>query len=339
MEQQNIWKELLRSKLGLISLITLLALYLAALFAPFLAPYAPSEQNLKKAYHPPTMVVWKDGGFQVKVYENVDPASATYEAVDGETIPITWFRGGNLFSLDTDSEGDRIYLMGSDSTGRDVFTRLLYGARVSLSIGLIGITITMVIGFLVGALSGYFGGWYDGVSMRLVEFLMAIPTLYLLLALRSVLAPHFPSEQMFIVIIIALAFVNWSHTARVIRGMTLSVRQRQYVVAAEAMGQGRFKILLKHILPNISAYLLVAATLSIPNYILSEAALSFLGVGIQEPASSWGLMLSQAQSMKVFMLNFWWLLTPGFAIFVTVIAYNVLGDVLRDVVDPKGKMR
>jgi peptide/nickel transport system permease protein len=141
------------------------------------------------------------------------------------------------------------------------------------------------------------------------------------------------------VIILILSLIGWAGTARVLRGMTLSLRQNQYVMAAESMGQSPLLILRKHIFPNLVSYLLVAATLSIPGYILGEAALSFLGLGIQEPSASWGLMLSQAQDVKVFYLNFWWLLTPGLAIFVTVIAYNVLGDVLRDVVDPKMKTR
>jgi peptide/nickel transport system permease protein len=175
--------------------------------------------------------------------------------------------------------------------------------------------------------------------MRLVEFMMAMPGLYLLLALRSAMAPHFASDQMFFVIVVILALIGWAGTARILRGMTLSLRQNQYVMAAESMGQSPFVILRKHILPNLVSYLLVAATLSIPGYVLGEAALSFLGLGIQEPSASWGLMLSQAQDVKVFYLNFWWLLTPGFAIFLTVIAYNVLGDVLRDIVDPKMQTR
>ena len=174
--------------------------------------------------------------------------------------------------------------------------------------------------------------------MRAVEFLMAIPGLYLLLALRSTLAPHFESAQMYLLIVVILAFIGWAGTARIIRGLALSLRNRPFVLAAECMGQSTGKILIKHILPNLASYLLVAATLSIPAYILGEAALSFLGLGIQEPSASWGLMLSQAQNdMKVFMLNFWWLLTPGAAIFITVIAFNVLGDVLRDIVDPRMK--
>jgi peptide/nickel transport system permease protein len=192
---------------------------------------------------------------------------------------------------------------------------------------------------MVGGVAGYFGGRVDFLAMRGVEFLMAIPGLYLLLALRSTLAPHFDSAQMYLLIVIILAFIGWAGTARIIRGLSLSIRGRQFVLAAEAMGQSTFKILVKHILPNLTSYLLVAATLSIPGYILGEAALSFLGLGIQEPSASWGLMLSHAQNdMKVFMLNFWWLLTPGVAIFVTVIAFNVLGDALRDIVDPRMKV-
>jgi peptide/nickel transport system permease protein len=197
----------------------------------------------------------------------------------------------------------------------------------------------MVIGFLVGGLSGFFGGITDFVTMRVIEFLMAIPGLYLLLTLRASLAPYFDSSEMYTLIIIILAFIGWSGTARIIRGMTLSFRNRQFVNAAESMGQKPVKILVKHVLPNITSYLLVAATLSIPGYILGEAALSFLGLGIMEPEPSWGLMLKQAQEdFKVLMLNFWWLLSPGFMIFITVISFNVLGDALRDIVDPKMKV-
>ena len=348
----GIIKELLHRPLGLFVSVILLLLYLCAVFAPFLAPYQTSDQNLDKNFHPPTGILWKDGGFHVKIYENVDPTAAHYEVIQGSTIPINFFAKGysynligfipmqrHLFQLDTDESQPQIYILGSDVTGRDVFSRLLYGSQISLSIGLIGITITMLLGFLVGGLSGYFGGKFDFFAMRFVEFLMAIPGLYLLLALRSALAQHFESAQMYMMIVIILAFIGWAGTARIIRGMSLSIRNRQFVYAAESMGQSTIVILFKHILPNLTSYLLVAATLSIPGYILGEAALSFLGLGIQEPSASWGLMLKQTQEdMKVFMLNFWWLLTPGLAIFITVIAFNVLGDTLRDIVDPKMKV-
>jgi len=345
-------KEVLRRPLGLVSVLILGMLYTCALLAPFLAPYQPWNQSLEHAFHPPTAIFWADGRIRVQVYENVDLAAADYRPVPGESFPLKFFAQGypykllgfipmerHLFLPDTAEPSARVYLLGSDATGRDIFSRLLYGSQISLSIGLIGITITMVMGFLVGGLAGYFGGRVDFTAMRLVEFLMAIPALYLLLALRSTLAPHFDSAQMYLLIIIILAFIGWAGTARIIRGLALSLRNRPFVLAAESMGQSTLKILFKHILPNLTSYLLVAATLSIPAYILGEAALSFLGLGIQEPSASWGLMLSQAQNdMKVFMLNFWWLLTPGVAIFITVIAFNVLGDVLRDIVDPRMKV-
>jgi len=344
----SIFKEVLKRPLGMLSAGILIALYSAALLADFMVPYQTNEQNLERTYHPPTALVWGESGLSVQAYELVDPTVAQYEKIAGKSYALEFFAEGFEYRLlglipmnrhliqVADDEG-ALYLMGSDSTGRDVFSRLIFGARVSLFIGLLGITITTTLGFLVGGLSGYFGGRTDFIAMRFVEFMMAMPGLYLLLALRSALAPHFESDQMFFVIVVILSLIGWAGTARVLRGMTLSISQNQYVMAAEAMGQSPLVILWKHVLPNLVSYLLVAATLSIPGYVLGEAALSFLGLGIQEPSASWGLMLSQAQDVKVFYLNFWWLLMPGAAIFVTVIAYNVLGDVLRDVVDPKMK--
>ncbi len=352
MKQPGLFRELRRRPAGLSALLVLGILYSCALLAPFLAPYPASEQSLNHSYHPPTRLFWKEGRVHVQIYQNVDPAAAAYQPAPEQSFPLKFFARGysyrllglipmkrHLFLPDTADPDARVYLLGSDSTGRDIFSRLLDGSQISLSIGLIGITITMLMGFLVGGLAGYFGGKVDFLAMRVVEFLMAIPGLYLLLALRSTLAPHFESRQMYLLIVIILAFIGWAGTARVIRGLALSLRNRAFVLAAESMGQSTLKILFKHILPNLASYLLVAATLSIPAYILGEAALSFLGLGIQEPSASWGLMLSQAQNdMKVFMLNFWWLLTPGAAIFITVIAFNVLGDVLRDIVDPRMKI-
>lgn len=346
MSPLSIIKSALCRPLGFISAGVLFMFYVVAIFAEFIAPNTTNDQDLDRTYHPPTPLFFREGQLYVQAYQLVDPTEAQYEAIEAVGYPIRFFGKGygykllglfktnrHLFTLEND-EGC-VYLLGSDSTGRDVFSRLVYGSRVSLFIGLAGISITMTLGFLIGGLSGYFGGRFEFLAMRLVEFIMAVPGLYLLLALRSALAPHFSSDKMFFVIVVILAFIGWAGTARVLRGMALSLRQNQYVLAAQSMGQPALVILFKHMLPNLLNYLLVAATLSIPGYVLGEAALSFLGLGIQEPSSSWGLMLSQAQDVKVFYLNFWWLLTPGFAIFLTVTAYNVLGDVLRDCIDPK----
>lgn len=397
--QRRIIKELLRRPTAIGALTVLALLYLSAIFAGFLAPYAMSEQDLSQTYHPPTKVFWQggiSGGLRVQAYERTDPSTARYEPIEGQSYRLGFFVEGfeyrllgllplrtHLFGvaplppaettaemtagspatadaptagISETSAGDseatalqpqpsqqtqpqpRVYLMGSDSTGRDVFSRLLYGSRISLTIGLIGISITMLLGFLIGGFSGYFGGSFDFISMRLVEFLMAVPGLYLLLALRSALAPHFVdkgSDMMFLLIVAILALVSWAGTARIVRGLSLSLSRQQFVLAAESMGQRPIVILFRHILPNLASYLLVAATLAIPAYILGEAALSFLGLGIQEPATSWGLMLSQAQDIKVFYLNFWWLLTPGAAILITVMAFNILGDNLREIVSAK----
>jgi peptide/nickel transport system permease protein len=337
--------EILRRPIGMAAAILLVIFYGSALLAPFLSPYTATSQDLSQTFHPPSAFVWKDGGLHMRLQENVDPSSARYEFKADATTPILWFPQGepykllgfipasrHLFGVEAPA---RIYLFGSDSTGRDVFTRLLYGAQVSLSIGLIGVTVTMTLGFLIGALSGYLGGTFDSLAMRGTEVLMSIPGLYLLIALRAAFSQFFDSDEIFILIVFILSFIGWTGTARIIRGMTLSLRERPFVQAAEAMGQSRFRILVKHILPNVAGYLVVSATLSIPAYIMGEASLSFLGLGIQEPNSSWGLMLAQAQEMKVIMLGFLWLFVPGLAIFLTALSFNLLGDTLRDVIDPK----
>ncbi|MGB0409399.1 MAG: ABC transporter permease subunit [Opitutales bacterium] len=345
--------QVIRRPLGASALALLAVLYLGALFAPFIAPYEITAQNLDKPFHPPSGLVWKDGGLHGKLYEQEAIGSARY-VHNNETAPLRFLAKTEpyllfgfipmerkLFRLDAKDDELRFYLLGSDDTGRDIFSRLLHGARISLSIGFIGISITLLLGFIVGGLAGYYGGTIDFAAMRLVELLMSIPGLYLLLALRSAfMGPGLSPTQTYVIIVVILSVIGWAGTARIIRGMTLSIRNRPFVLAAESMGQSVPMILIKHILPNLASYLLVAATLAIPGYILAEAALSFLGLGISEPSASWGLMLKQSQgNMIVFFMNFWWMLTPGFAIFITVIAYNVLGDVLRDIVDPKMQTR
>jgi peptide/nickel transport system permease protein len=211
---------------------------------------------------------------------------------------------------------------------------LIYGSQISLSIGIAGILISFSLGLIIGGISGYFSGGVDTVLMRFCELIMSIPALYLIISLRNTFPPSLSSSQMYAMIVVILSVIGWASLARVIRGMTLSLREQQFVLAARAMGQSNLRVICRHILPNTFSYVIVSATLSVPYYILSEVVLSYLGVGIQEPQASWGLMLNEAQNTE-FLQRFPWLLAPGAAIFVTVLAFNFLGDGLRDAADTK----
>ncbi len=237
----------------------------------------------------------------------------------------------HLFGVE---EPAKLYLFGSDSYGRDIFSRILFGSRISLSIGIFAILITFTIGLMLGGFSGYYGGWADEIMMRVTEILMSIPGFYLLIALRAIMPMDVPSHITYFLMVIILSFLGWPGMSRVIRGMVLSLKEREFVQAALAMGYPTRRIIWRHIIPNVSTYVIVSATLSIPGYILGEAGLSFLGVGITEPSASWGLMLAQAQNIT-YLTNYPWLLIPGAFIFITVLAFNLFGDALRDAMDPR----
>ena len=226
------------------------------------------------------------------------------------------------------------YPLGSDHAGRDLLSRLLHGARVSLTVGLIGASITLVIGLAIGGAAGYFGGAVDNLLMRFTEVLLAFPSFYLLLALRGTFPPTLDSVQVYLLIILIVSFVVWGSLARIVRGMVLSLRSDDYVLAARALGLGPFKIIRRHVLPNTLSYVIVHVTLTIPGFILGESTLSFLGLGITEPQSSWGLMLSVSRGYRIFQ-DFPWILTPGIFIFIAIMAWNFVGDGLRDAVDPR----
>lgn len=249
---------------------------------------------------------------------------------------VTLFPGfrGNLHLFGTLGEG-RLNVLGTDLQARDQLSRLIHGSRISLSIGLVGIAISFPLGMLVGGISGYFGGVADALLMRLVEVLMTIPSIYLLIALAGILPPTLTSSQRFLMIVVITSFVSWAGLARVIRGQVLSIKQRAFVQSARAMGGRPLYIVLRHVLPQTATYIVISATLAIPSFIIAEAVLSLIGLGIQQPDPSWGNMLSLATNASFLVLQPWLIWSPAILIVLTVLAFNLLGDGLRDALDPR----
>lgn len=352
--RRKILKRFLKHKLAIFGLAMLSVMYLSILFAEFLAPYGEASSDRAKPYAPPTRIHMIHQGkfigpFIYDYKEEFDAQTLTNRKVYNKEQPysIRFFGHGepyklfglipadiHLFTVDAPA---RIYLWGGDLQGRDIFSRILYGGRVSLTIGIIAIAISYPIGLIMGGIAGYFGGWTDTIIMRLVEAIITFPSLYLLLTLSATLPQGLTSFQRYFLITVILAFIGWAGQARIYRGQVLSLKQMEYVEAAQAVGASHMQIIIKHILPQMSSWIIVSATISIPAYTLGEAALSFLSLGIQDPQSSWGLMLQEARNISVLQTKPW-LLIPGFAIVGSVFAFSFFGDGLRDAFDAKKKI-
>lgn len=348
----QLWKD----KFARVALIVLGVIYLSLFFADFLAPYTKDFSDRSMAYVPPSKIFTIDENGKISkpyTYNYIrefdqQNLEMKYHLDRSQKFYLKFFAQGQEYKflglipmkrhlVTVDAQG-RLFLLGTDINGRDVFSRLLFGGRISMTIGFLALFVLFPIGLLYGGISGYLGGKVDTIMMRFAEAVMSIPSFYLLIILASILPSGMTSIQRFILIVIILALIGWAGFARVVRGMVLSIKNQEFVQAAKSIGQSKLGIIIKHILPQTTSFVIVAMTLSVPSYILSESGLSFLGLGIQQPDASWGNMLKEAQEFTNIIYRPW-LLTPGFLIFVAVLAFNLIGDTIRDVLDPKSRLR
>lgn len=370
----NWWQRLKKNPLARFGAVLLLVFYVAVIAADFVAPLDPYDSQPNGSLLPPTQIYWRNSVGQF-IGPHVYPTTqgpTDLETGDRKLIVdrqkpsgIRLFTTGptyrlfrlnlplppkfeeveifsgipfNLHLFGTTGEA-KFNLLGTDEQARDQFSRLLYGGRISLFIGLVGIAIAFPLGMLVGGISGYFGGWVDSVVMRLLEVLMTIPSIYLLVALAAVLPPGLSSTDRFLLIVVITSFISWAGLARVIRGQVLSIKEREFVQAARAMGGKPLYIILRHVLPQTASYIIISATLAVPGFIVAESVLSLIGLGIQQPDPSWGNMLSLATNASILVLQPWLIWPPALLIILTVLAFNLLGDGLRDALDPRSLRR
>ena len=365
-----IWEQFRRHKVALVGGGILFFMYLLALFAGFLAPYGLNEyrRSPSMSFHPPTKIHWihpetgrLTAPFVFATTAERDPVTRQRIYVEDTTqpYPIRWFvrrpqtsysvlglwrSDLHLFGVD---EPARIFLWGTNGLGKDVFSRVLYGGQVSLTIGVLAVWVSLFLGLLFGGLAGYYGGWIDDFIMRLNEVMDAIPSLFLLIVLSALLRdPRNPlaqafglqmnSAQIFLMIVLVLGFVGWGSLARTIRSMVLSIREMDYAQAAKALGAGDRRIIWQHLLPATASYVIVVTSLAIPGFILAETGLSFIGLGPSElDTASWGMLLKDATAQGISIQFTPWLLIPGIPVFLAVLCWNLLGDGLRDAFDPR----
>jgi peptide/nickel transport system permease protein len=340
-----------RHKMAVFSLALLVILYILAIFAEFFSPYTVDSRFEGFQQSPPSKVHWikPTGGFGPYIFtvkRQLDQETFRFLFIEdtSQVLPIKFFVHGvpyklwgqipsdlHLFGVESDTQP--LLLFGADRLGRDVLSRTLHGARISLSIGLVGVFISFTLGVILGGISGYFGGLVDDIIQRLIDFLLAIPGLPLWITLAAALPRDMPTLQLYFWITVMLSILGWTGLARVVRGKLLQLREEDYTLAARGAGASDWRIITRHLLPGFTSHLIVSITFNVPGMILSETALSFIGVGIQPPAVSWGTLLQDAQNLTaVAQQN--WLLIPAVWVIGTVLLFNFVGDGLRDAADP-----
>ncbi len=347
------WWRFKKHRLAMLGGAVVAFLYLVALLAEFVAPFAPDQGSARYTLAPPQALHlfdddWRFAPHVVGYRVRVDPMAMRriFERDPSQKIAVGLFVRGapyalwGLIPLETHligpiDPGQPMHLLGTDRLGRDVLSRLIYGARVSLSIGLVGVTMALTLGMLLGGISGYYGGRADMAIQRLIEMLESIPTIPLWMGLAAAIPLTVPPLQVYFIITLILSLVGWTTLARVVRGKFMSLRTEDFVMAARLDGAKPLRIIFRHMVPSFASHIIAAVSLAIPHMILAETALSFIGIGLRPPVVSWGIMLQDAQNVQTVALATW-LLWPGAFVALAVLAFNFLGDGLRDAADPYG---
>ncbi len=347
------WLKFKKHKIALVSLVVICLMYLVAAFADFIAPLDPNATNARFTYAPPQgLSLVHEGSFmphvdQLKMTLNTESMRREFEADPAKPVAVGFFVPSapyhmlgfipmqtKLFGLVNPKPGDSLYVMGADRLGRDIFSRAVYGARISLSIGLVGVAMSLVLGVTIGGISGFFGGWVDMAVQRVIELLRSIPTIPLWMGLAAAIPVGWPPLRTYFVITLIVSLLGWTNLAREVRGKFLSMRDEDFVTAARLDGMSEIGIIFHHLVPSFMSHIIATVTLAIPTMILAETALSFLGVGLQPPIISWGVLLQEAQNIRAVAQAPWLLFTPAAAIVIAVLSLNFLGDGLRDAADP-----
>lgn len=352
-----IWHKFSRHRLAMVALVVVVLIYLVAAFAEFLAPYDPGKFDPRYTFAPPQQIhlfLTDENGTRFAPHvlgykSQVDAKSfrRLFQPDPEKVIPIGFFVEGqpykfwglweaNRHFLGPIDKADPFFLIGGDRLGRDLLSRTIHGTRISMSIGLVGVTFSLIIGLILGGISGYRGGLVDRVIQRVIEFIRSVPTIPLWLGLAAAMPKDWPPLQVYFSILIILSLIGWTEIARVVRGRFLSLRREDFVIAARLDGVSEFRLIMRHMMPSLYSHIIAAITLAIPNMILAETALSFLGLGLQPPIVSWGVLLQDAQNLRA-ITQAPWQFVPGVCVVVAVLALNFLGDGVRDAADPYAK--
>jgi peptide/nickel transport system permease protein len=348
------WWRFLKHRMAVVSAVIVLALYLVGATSEIVAPYDPEESFAKYKLAPPSRVHIFDAEgnlrrpFVYKINRERDPETLRNTYIEDTTTiyPVRFFVQGSeyklwgrwpmsvhLFGLDVPQDEQGVFLIGADRLGRDIFSRIVYGARISLTIGLVSVVVSLVLGIVLGGLSGFYGGTVDNVIQRIIEFIRSVPEIPLIMGLGAALPADLPVIQLYFGITIVLSFIGWTGLARVVRGRFLSLREEDFVMAARLAGSSEMRVIFRHMLPSFFSHIIASLTLAIPAIILAETGLSFIGLGLRAPAISWGVLLQEAQNVRSMALAPW-VLAPGIAVVMAVLAFNFLGDGIRDAADP-----